>query len=101
MCEDGLAVYILLSKLTAEGRKTVRENPARIQEVNKEIEKLGVRVLSQYATLGPYDFINIVDAPDNKTAVRVSVELGARGTVEITTLPTISMSEFAATAKGQ
>jgi uncharacterized protein with GYD domain len=101
MCEDELAVYILLSKLTAEGRKTVRENPARIQEVNKEIEKLGVRVLSQYATLGPYDFINIVDAPDNKTVVRVSVELGARGTVEITTLPTISMSDFAATVKGQ
>lgn len=95
-----MPVYILLTKLTAEGRKTVRENPARIQEVNKEIEKLGVRVLSQYATLGPYDFINVVDAPDNKTVVRVSVELGARGTVEITTLPTISLSEFAATVKG-
>jgi uncharacterized protein with GYD domain len=96
-----LAVYILLTKLTAEGRKTVRENPGRIQEVNKEIEKLGVRVLSQYATLGPYDFINVVDAPDNKTVVRVSVELGARGTVEITTLPTISLNEFAVTVKGQ
>jgi uncharacterized protein with GYD domain len=100
MWEVGLAVYILLTKLTAEGRKTVRENPARIQEVNKEIEKLGVRVLSQYATLGPYDFVNVVDVPDNKTVVRVSVELGARGTVEITTLPTISLSEFAATVKG-
>ena len=96
-----MAVYILLTKLTAEGRKTVRENPGRIQEVNKEIEKLGARVLSQYATLGPYDFINVVDAPDNKTVVRVSVELGARGTVEITTLPTISLNEFAATVKGQ
>jgi len=96
-----LAVYILLTKLTAGGRKTVRENPGRIQEVNKEIEKLGARVLSQYATLGPYDFINVVDAPDNKTVVRVSVELGARGTVEITTLPTISLNEFAATVKGQ
>jgi uncharacterized protein with GYD domain len=96
-----LAVYILLTKLTAEGRKTVRENPGRIQEVNKEIEKLGARVLSQYATLGAYDFVNVVDAPDNKTVVRVSVELGARGTVEITTLPTISLNEFAATVKGQ
>jgi len=96
-----LVVYILLSKLTSEGRKTVREKPGRIQEVNKEIEKLGVRVLSQYATLGPYDFVNVVDAPDNKTIVKVSVELGARGTVEITTLPTIPLDEFVATVKGK
>jgi uncharacterized protein with GYD domain len=95
-----LAVYILLSKLTAEGRKTVRENPARIQEVNKEIEKFGAKVLSQYATLGAYDFVNIVDAPDNKTVVKVSVELGSRGTVEITTLPAMMLNEFAATVKG-
>lgn len=96
-----MAVYILLSKLTAEGRKTVRENPNRIQEVNKEVEAFGVKVLSQYATLGPYDFVNIVDAPDNKTVLKVSVELGARGTVEITTLPTIPLSDFVATVKGK
>ena len=96
-----LGVYILLSKLTSEGRKTVRENPRRIQEVNKEIEKFGAKVVSQYATLGPYDFVNVVEAPDNKTVVKVSVELGARGTVEITTLPTISLDEFAATIKGK
>ena len=94
-----MSVYILLSKLTTEGRKTVRENPGRIQEVNKEIEALGVKVLSQYATLGAYDFVNIVEAPDNKTIVRVSIELGSRGTVEITTLPTLTLSEFVATVK--
>lgn len=94
-----MAVYILLSKLTPEGRKTVRDKPGRIQEVNKEIEALGAEVLSQYATLGAYDFVNIVEAPDNRTIVRVSVELGARGTVEITTLPTIPLSEFVATVK--
>ena len=94
-----MAVYILLSKLTPEGRKTVRDKPSRIQEVNKEIEALGAKVLSQYATLGAYDFVNIVEAPDNRTIVRVSVELGARGTVEITTLPTIPLSEFVATVK--
>jgi uncharacterized protein with GYD domain len=94
-----LAVYILLSKLTAEGRKTVRDNPGRIQEVNKEIEALGVKVLSQYATLGAYDFVNIVEAPDNRTIVKVSVELGSRGTIEITTLPTLTLSEFVATVK--
>lgn len=96
-----MAVYILLSKLTAEGRKTIRENPGRIQEVNKEIEALGVKVLSQYATLGPYDFVSIVEAPDNKTIARVSVELGARGTVEITTLSAIPLTDFVATIKGK
>ena len=94
-----MAVYILLSKLTTEGRKTVREKPGRIQEVNKEIEGLGAKVLSQYATLGAYDFVNIVEAQDNKTIVKVSVELGSRGTVEITTLPTLVLSEFVATVK--
>ncbi len=96
-----MPVYILLSKLTAEGRKTVRGKPGRIQEVNKEVEAFGVKVLSQYATLGPYDFVTIVEAPDNKTIVRVSVELGARGTVEITTLPTIGLDEFVTTVKGK
>ena len=96
-----MPVYILLSKLTAEGRKTVRGKPGRIQEVNKEIEELGAKLISQYATLGPYDFVNIVEAPDNKTIVKVSVELGARGTVEITTLPTIPLNEFVATVKGK
>jgi len=96
-----LVVYILLSRLTSEGRKTVRENPGRIQEVNKEIEKPGVKVLSQYATLGPYDFVNVVDAPDNKTVVKVSVELSSRGTVEITTLPTITLNDFVGAVKGK
>jgi uncharacterized protein with GYD domain len=99
--EIDLAVYIMLSKLTAEGRKTIRENPGRIQEVNKEVEALGVKLLSQYATLGPYDFVNIVEAPDNKTVVKVSVELGSRGTIEITTLPTIPLNEFIATVKSK
>jgi uncharacterized protein with GYD domain len=94
-----MAVYIMLSKLTTEGRKTVRENPGRIQEVNKEVEAFGAKVLSQYATLGAYDFVNIVEAPDNKTIVRVSVELSSRGTVEITTLPTITLNDFVATVK--
>jgi uncharacterized protein with GYD domain len=91
----------MLSKLTAEGRKTVRENPGRIQEVNKEVEAHGVKVLSQYATLGPYDFVNVVEAPDVKTVMKVSVELGARGTVEITTLPTISLSDFVSAVKSK
>ena len=75
--------YIMLSTLTDEGRKTVKMRPERIKEVNKEIEKMGVKVLEQYAVLGPYDFVNIVEAENNETISRVSIELGSRGTVKI------------------
>jgi len=89
-----MPVYVLLSTLTDEGRKTVKERPERIREVNKEIEALGAKVLSQYAVLGPYDFVNIVEAPNNKTIARVSLELGSRGTVQITSLAAIPIDEF-------
>jgi len=91
--------YILLSKLTDEGWKTVKARPERIKEVNRELEALGVKVLSQYATLGEYDFVNIVEAADNKTVAKVSIELGSRGTIQITTLPAIPIDEFIASIK--
>ena len=91
--------YILLSNLTDEGWKTIREKPERIKEVNKELEAFGVRVVSQYAVLGSYDFANIVEAPDNKTIGRVSIELGSRGTVKITSMAAIPIDEFIASMK--
>ncbi len=89
-----MAVYILLSNLTDEGAKTIKTNPGRIKEVNKELEKLGVHVTAQYATLGVYDFVNIVEAPDNMTIARVSAELASRGSVKITSLPAINIDDF-------
>lgn len=89
-----MPTYILLSKLTDDGAATLRKNPGRVQEVNREIEKLGVKVREQYAVLGPYDFVNVVDAPDTATIVRASIELGARGSVQITTLAAIPLNEF-------
>ena len=89
-----MARYILLSKLTEDGRKTLKRNPERIKEVNKEIEAYGVKVLEQYAILGPYDFVNIVEAPDNEAVFKVSVELGSRGTIEITSMPAITVDEL-------
>jgi uncharacterized protein with GYD domain len=89
-----MPTYILLSTLTAEGRKTLKSKPERIREVNKEIEAFGARVVSQYAVLGAYDFVNIVEAPDNETISRVSVELGSRGTVQIMSLPAIPLDQF-------
>lgn len=89
-----LPTYILLSELTAEGRKTIKERPERIKEVNKEIEAFGAKVIYQWAVLGPYDFVNIVEAPDNEAVARISVELGSRGTVKITSLPAIPIDAF-------
>ena len=92
-----MAIYILLSTLTDEGAKTLKARPARIQEVNIEIEAMGARVVEQYAVLGLYDFVNIVEAPDNETIARVSLELSSRGTVRIITLPALPLSEFLGT----
>ncbi len=89
-----MATYILLSRLTDEGRKTLKERPERLQEVNKEIETMGGRVTAQYAVIGTYDFVNVVEAPSNEVIARISVELGARGTIEITTFPAIAVPAF-------
>ncbi|RLF10375.1 MAG: GYD domain superfamily [Thermoprotei archaeon] len=89
-----MGIYVLLSTLTAEGRKTVKERPERILEVNKEIETFGAKVLQQWAVLGPYDFVNIVEAPDNEAIARISVELGSRGTVHIISMPAIPVEQF-------
>ena len=89
-----MAVYVMLTTLTDDGRKTVKSRPERIKEVNKEIEAMGGRVLAQYATLGPYDFVNIIDADDNEMVARISVELGSRGTLQLMTMPAMSVDTF-------
>jgi len=86
--------YVVLSKLTDEGRKTLKKKPERIMEVNKELEDMGVKVKQQYALLGNYDFLNIVEAPDNEAMMKMSVELGARGSIELLTLPALDIEAF-------
>jgi uncharacterized protein with GYD domain len=95
-----MPTYILLSSLTPEGRQTLHKNPDRMEEVNKEIADFGCKVVAQYAVLGLYDFVTVVEAPDNETAAHLSVDLGSRGTVNITTLPAIPTSEFRQKLKG-
>jgi len=94
-----MATYILLSNLTDEGAQTIKKNPGRIKEVNKELAALGVKVTAQFAVLGPYDFVNIVEAPDNATMARVSAELGSRGSVKILTMAGIPIDDFIASFK--
>ena len=89
-----MPTYIMLSNLTEAGAKTVSKKPKRIQEVNSELEKAGVTVVAQYVTLGPYDFVNVVEADSNSTIAAASLRLAARGSVTITTLAAVDMDEF-------
>ena len=89
-----MATYVMLTTLTDQGRKTIKQNPQRIKEVNKEVEAMGVKILAQYALLGPYDFINILEAQDNKAVSKVAVELGARGTLQTLTMAAMTLDEF-------
>jgi uncharacterized protein with GYD domain len=89
-----MATYIMFSNLTDEGRKTLKERPERLGEVNKEVESMGARVTSQYAVLGGYDFVNIIEAPTNEVMARIAMELGARGTIKVTTMPAMPVGQF-------
>jgi uncharacterized protein with GYD domain len=91
-----MPTYIMLSTLTPEGVQTVKNNPQRIREVNQELEQLGASVKAQWATLGHFDFINVVEAPDETTMARVSLELGSRGTARYETLAAIPIDDFIA-----
>jgi uncharacterized protein with GYD domain len=86
----------MLTTLTPEGVQTIKNNPTRIKEVNREIEQLGASVKAQWATLGEFDFINVIEAPDDKTMARVSLELGSRGTGRYETLSAIPIDDFIA-----
>jgi len=91
--------YVLLTSLTDEGRKTLKEKPERIKEVNAEVEAMGANVLTQYALMGPFDFVNIIDAPDNATMARIAIELGSRGTLQTMTMAALTVDEFIAKLK--
>ena len=89
-----MPTYIMLSTLTPEGVQTVKNNPQRIKEVNKEIEQIGAKVVAQWAVLGQFDFVNVVEAPDERTMAKVSLELGSRGTARYQSMAAIPIDEF-------
>jgi len=78
--------YLMLTKLTAQGVQTLKANPARLREVNRDVEELGAKVLHQWATIGEYDFVNIVEATDAAAIAKVSLALGARGSAKLQSL---------------
>ena len=90
-----MGTYVLLSTLTPSGGSTLHTHPHRLKEVNREITEFGCRVISQYAVLlGPYDFLTIVEAPDNETIAHLSVDLGSRGTVKVTSMPAMTIDSL-------
>jgi uncharacterized protein with GYD domain len=94
-----MPVYVMLTTLTDEGRKTIKEKPERVKEVNREVQSMGVKILCQYALLGQYDFINILEAPSNEAIAKVAIELGARGTLQTMTLAAMSLDDFIGSLK--
>jgi uncharacterized protein with GYD domain len=90
-----MPTYVMLTNLTADGVRTLKNNPGRVSEVNSEVEQIGAKVVAQYATLGQYDFVTVIEAPDEKTMAKVSVELGSRGTMTSQTLTAIPSADFA------
>ncbi|MGB6873730.1 MAG: GYD domain-containing protein [Dehalococcoidia bacterium] len=94
-----MAKFVMLTTLTDEGRKTITENPGRIKEVNKEVEAMGTKILAQYALLGPYDFVNILEAPSNEAISRVAATLGSRGTLQTMTMAAMDVDAFIGSLK--
>lgn len=94
-----MALYVMLTTLTDDGRKTIKDNPDRIRDVDREVEAMGVKILAQYALLGPYDFVNVLEAPSNEVVSKLAIELGARGSIQTMTLAAMTLDEFIAGLK--
>jgi uncharacterized protein with GYD domain len=95
-----MPTYLMLTKLTAQGVQTLKANPARLREVNRDVEEIGAKVLHQWATIGEYDFVNIVEAPDAATIAKVSLALGARGSAKLQSLELLEVDALIAALEG-
>ncbi|NPV60076.1 MAG: GYD domain-containing protein [Actinobacteria bacterium] len=89
-----MPIFVMITKLTDQGANTVNRDPGRIKEVNRDVEELGARVLAQYALLGEDDFLNILEAPDTETVMRISLKLASRGTLRIRTMAALPVDDF-------
>ena len=89
-------MYAMLSTLGPDGWETLRQHPERILAVRGEVEALGLTVHAQYALMGQYDFLNLIEAPDEQTMAKAAIMLAARGTMRTTTLPAIPVEDLIA-----
>ena len=90
-----MPTYVMLTNLTPEGVKTLKNNPSRVSEVNREVESLGGKVVAQYTTLGQYDFVTVIEADSEEAMAKISVEMGSRGTMSSQTLTALSAERLA------
>ena len=95
-----MATYVMLTTLGPDGWETLREKPERILRVREEVEALGLKVIAQYALMGQYDFLNVIEAPDEQTMAKAAIMLAARGTMRTTTMQAISVEQLIETLKG-
>jgi uncharacterized protein with GYD domain len=93
-----MAIYLMLSTLTGDGRKAIEEYPEKLKELNKEVEYMGVKIIAQYALLGQYDFVHVVEAPSNEKAAELAIHLSAGG-LQSLTLPAIPLDRLIETLK--
>ena len=96
-----MSIYLMLTTLTDAGRKAIQEDPEKLMEINKEMEYMGVKIINQYALLGQYDFVNILEAPSNEAMVRLAVRLSAKGTTQTLTLAAITLDKLIAALKNR
>lgn len=89
-----MPTYLMMTNLTDEGRKTLKANPQRLLEVNQEVEMMGVKIVAQYAVLGDFDFLNVLEAPNNESVSKLAIELGARGTLQPKTYAAVELNDF-------
>jgi uncharacterized protein with GYD domain len=94
-----MATYVMLTTVGPDGWARIREQPERINEVTTEVEAMGLKVVAQYALLGQWDFLNVIEAPDEATMARAAVALAARGTMRTTTLQALNVDELIASLK--
>ena len=94
-----MPTYAMLTTLGPDGWETLRQKPDRIREVRSEVEALGLKVICQYALLGQYDFLNVIEAPDEQAMAKAAIMLAARGTMRTTTMQAIPVEELVETLK--
>ena len=94
-----MSVYLMLTTLTDKGRDAIQEDPENLREINREVEHMGVKILSQYALLGQYDFVNILEAPNNEAIAKLAIRLSAKGTTQTVTLAALTLEDLIDTLK--
>jgi uncharacterized protein with GYD domain len=96
---SGMSIYLMLTTLTESGRRALQEDPDSLKDINKEVELMGVKILTQYALLGPYDFVNILEAPSNEVVTKLSIRMSAKGTTSTLTLAAMPIDDLIASLK--